>query len=225
VIDSGIDLDHKDLNVDKAKSKTYVGKTPDDENGHGTHVAGTIAAINNSIGVVGVAAGAPVVAVRVLDRRGSGSISGVIKGVDYVAQNCVSSDVANMSLGGSYYKPLNDAVIAASGKCPFFIAAGNSGDNAEKYSPASANGPNVYTVSAFKSGDTWASFSNHGSVVDYAEPGVSIYSTWKGGGYNTISGTSMATPHLAGVKLVGSITTDGTVNNDPDGKPDPIGVC
>ena len=92
----------------------------------GTHVAGTIAAINNSIGVVGVAAGAPVVAVRVLDRRGSGSISGVNKGVDYVAQNCVSSDVANMSLGGSYYKPLNDAVIAASGKCPFFIAAGTA---------------------------------------------------------------------------------------------------
>jgi len=130
-----------------------------------------------------------------------------------------------MSLGGSYYKPLNDAVIAASGKCPFFIAAGNDGANAEKHSPSSANGPNVYTVSAFESGDTWAYFSNHGSVVDYAEPGVSIYSTWKGGGYNTISGTSMATPHLAGVKLVGSITTDGTVNNDPDGKPDPIGVC
>lgn len=102
VIDSGIDLDHEDLNVDTARAANFVssGKnTPNDGNGHGTHVAGTIAAIDNGVGVVGVAAGATVVPVRVLDNRGSGSFSGVIAGIDYVAANGAPGDVANMSLG------------------------------------------------------------------------------------------------------------------------------
>lgn len=190
----------------------------------GTHVAGIIAARNNNIGVVGVAAGAPVVSVRVLNKRGSGTYAGVIAGVDYVAENCGSSDVANMSLGGPVSQALNTAVQSASAKCPFVLAAGNEGVDAENSSPASANGDNIYVVSAFSDGDEWISWSNYGAVVDYSEPGVSIKSTWKGGGYNTISGTSMATPHLAGVLLVGSITYGGTVKNDPDGNADPIGV-
>ncbi|MDP2956405.1 MAG: S8 family serine peptidase, partial [Longimicrobiales bacterium] len=116
VIDSGIDLDHPDLNVNVARSRDFTGSRAgaEDENGHGSHVAGTIAARNNSIGVVGVAAGASVVAVRVLDRRGSGSYSNVIAGVDYVAANGASGDVANMSLGGPFSQALNDAVVAAS---------------------------------------------------------------------------------------------------------------
>jgi subtilisin family serine protease len=225
VIDSGIDLDHPDLSVDLARSRDFTGSRAgaEDENGHGTHVAGTIAARNNAIGVVGVAAGASVVAVRVLDRRGSGSYSGVIAGVDYVAANGRSGDVANMSLGGPFSQALNDAVIAASAQVKFALAAGNESTNAATRSPASANGANIYTVSAFASGDTWASFSNYGNPpVDFGAPGVSVYSTYKGGGYTTLNGTSMASPHVAGILLMGSIRADGNVSGDPDGNADPI---
>lgn len=227
VIDTGIDLDHPDLNVDVARSVSFISReTADDLNGHGSHVAGTIAAIDNSIGVIGVAPNAPVVAVKVLDRRGSGSYSGVIAGVDYVAQYGRPGDVANMSLGGGPSDSLDQAVInAAAGGVRFALAAGNDSADASNYSPARANGTNVYTVSAFAIGDKWASYSNFGNPpIEYGEPGSSIYSTWKDGGYNTISGTSMATPHLAGVLLAGPVTTNGYVAGDPDGNPDPIGV-
>ena len=226
VIDSGIQLDHPDLNVDVARSASFVRGDAGDQNGHGTHVAGTIAAIDNSIGVIGVAPGAPVVAVRVLDRRGSGSTSGVIAGIDYVAQYGRPGDVANMSLGGGVSTALDTAVVnAAAGGVRFALAAGNETDNANNHSPARANGPNVYTISAFSIGDKWASFSNYGNPpVDFAEPGVSIKSTWTGSGYNTISGTSMATPHFAGILLQGAPANGGRVNGDPDGNPDVIGV-
>lgn len=229
VIDTGIDLTHPDLNADAARSRSFLGTTttPQDQNGHGTHVAGTIAAYDNGIGVIGVAPGARVVAVRVLDRRGSGSNSGVIAGVDYVAANGAPGDVANMSLGGGASQALDTAVINASaGGVKFAVAAGNDGANANNYSPARANGPNLFTVSAFANGNTWASFSNYGNPpVDYAEPGVSIKSTWLSGGYNTISGTSMATPHLAGILLARATPAiDGTVIGDPAAPADPIGT-
>lgn len=240
VIDTGIDLDHPDLNVDTARSRSFIStSSPDDANGHGTHVAGTIAARNNTIGVVGVAAGAPVVAVRVLDRNGRGTNSGVIAGVDYVADVAGAGDVANMSLGGGASTALDDAVKCAAdgpqsgvsgctsnGGIKFVIAAGNSGADANNYSPARANGNNIYTVSAFSNGDNWASFSNFGNPpIDYGEPGVSILSTYKNGGYTTLSGTSMAAPHLAGILMAGnSIGNGGTVNGDPDGNLDRIGV-
>lgn len=228
VIDSGVDLDHPDLNVDTARSISFLtgspsNQSPDDQNGHGTHVAGTIGAYDNTIGSVGVAPGNLVVAVRVLDKRGSGSNSGVIAGVDYVAANGSSGDVANMSLGGGVSTALDNAVIsAASTGVKFVLAAGNESDDANNHSPARANGPNIYTISAMDVNDDWAYFSNYGSPVDYCAPGVAVFSTWKGGGYNTISGTSMAAPHAAGVLLFGNPSTDGTVNGDPDGNADAI---
>ncbi|KAB2879410.1 S8 family serine peptidase [bacterium] len=227
IIDTGIDLDHPDLTVDLANSKSFLSgnqsTNPDDQNGHGTHVAGTVAAKSNTINVVGVAAGATVVSVRVLDRRGSGTTSGVIAGVNYVASKGVTGETANMSLGGGVSTTLDNAVLAASSKVKFALAAGNESDNANNHSPARVNGANIYTVSAVNSSDVFASFSNYGNPpVDYAAPGVSILSLWKNGGTNTISGTSMATPHVCGILLLGNITSDGTAVSDPAAPADPI---
>ncbi|MCH4891751.1 S8 family serine peptidase [Sphingomonas sp. SFZ2018-12] len=227
VLDSGIDLDHPDLNVDVTRSASFVGDpSPNDGNGHGTHVAGTIAACNNGIGVVGVAPCTRVVAVRVLDSSGRGSNSGIIAGIDYVAANGRPGDIANMSLGGGASSALDAAVInAASTGVRFVLAAGNSAVNAATTSPARANGPNVFTVSAFDRNGRFATFSNFGNPpIDVAEPGVSIPSTYLNGGYATLSGTSMAAPHLSGLLLIGSVRNGGRVTNDPDGIPDIIGV-
>lgn len=228
IIDTGVDLDHPDLNVDVDRSRTFVStgrdsKDPDDNDGHGTHVAGTIAAIDNNIGVVGVAAGAKVVSVKVLGPMG-GTLSDVIAGIDYVGSAGSSGDVANLSLGGGASTSLDQAVSnAASQGIKFAIAAGNDSNDSNKYSPARTNGTNIYTISAMNNTDAWASFSNYGNPpIDYCAPGVSVYSTYKDGGYATLSGTSMATPHAAGVLLLGSARSDGTVIGDPDGKPDPI---
>jgi len=232
IIDTGIDLDHRDLNVDVNRSKNFVsgrGKkanSPEDGNGHGTHVAGTVAAIDNSIDVVGVAAGATVVAVRVLGNSGSGTISGVIAGVDYVAATGSDGDVANMSLTGyGDYESLNNAVKSAADiGIMFSLAAGNDGDNADNYSPARLNYPGVYTVSAMNSSSCLASWSNYGNPpVDYAAPGVSILSTKRGGGTTTMSGTSMAAPHVAGLLLLKHLNSKGNVPcGDTDGTPDKI---
>jgi len=226
IIDTGIDLDHPDLNVNTTLSKNFVNtnKSADDDNGHGSHVAGTIAAKDNTIGVVGVAAGATLVAVKVLNRSGSGTYSVIIAGVDYVAANGTAGDVANMSLGGSISTTLDAAILSASSVGIWFsLAAGNEADDANNYSPSRVNGTYIYTLSAMDSSDLWASFSNYGNPpIDYCAPGVSIYSCYKNAGYATMSGTSMAAPHAAGVRLLGAPTTDGYVIGDPDGNPDPI---
>jgi len=230
IIDSGIDTDHPDLNVDKKRGFSAFSKgkdaRTDDGYGHGTHVAGTVAAIDNSIGVVGVAAGATVIPVKVLSSTGFGPNSGVIAGVDWVAKYGVSGDVANMSLGGVISSALDNAVIAASNAngVKFCLAAGNESQDANNTSPARANGIYIYTISAMNSSnDVFASFSNYGNPpIDYAAPGVNIYSCYIGGGYTTMSGTSMASPHAAGVLLLGSPNSGGTVKGDPDSNADVI---
>lgn len=229
VVDTGVDLDHPDLVVDASRGFNAFtsgrdGNSLDDGNGHGSHVAGTIAAVDNTIGVVGVAAEATVIPVKVLDSRGSGSYSGVVAGVDHVAANGKKGDVANLSLGGPVSDALDKAVLAAAEKgIRFVLAAGNDSADANNSSPARVNHANVYTISAMDDTDTFAYFSNYANPpIDYCAPGVSIKSTWKDGGYNTISGTSMAAPHAAGVLLLGNPSSDGFVNEDLDEEPDTI---
>lgn len=228
IIDTGIDLNHPDLNVNTSLAKTFVTRTTtaEDDNGHGTHCAGIVAAKNNTIGVIGVASNAYVVPVKVLDKRGSGALSTIIAGVDYVAANSAAGDAANLSLGGSAYDPIDQAVINLGlGGVFVAMAAGNESDDANNHSPARANGVNLYTVSACDINDNWATFSNYGNPpIDFCAPGVAVYSTYKGDNYATMSGTSMAAPHVCGLLLLtnGHIQIDGYVNGDPDGNPDPI---
>lgn len=228
IIDTGIDYDHPDLNVDIGKSRTFAKGTrnADDQHGHGTHVAGIAAALDNDIGVVGVAPNASVVSVRVFDKKNVATLSGVIAGIDYVAAAASAGDVANLSIGSPASQALDDAVInAASTGIIFTIAAGNDYDDANLYSPARANGANIYTISAMDINDDFAYFSNYSNPpIEYCAPGYQIKSTWKDGQYYTMSGTSMAAPHAAGVLLVtgGIPDSDGTVNNDPDNNPDHI---
>ncbi len=226
VIDTGIDLSHPDLNVVASKTCVVRTKSANDDNGHGSHVAGTIAALDNEIGVVGVAPEAKLVAVKVLDKRGSGTWSSVICGIDWVTANAgfYNIKVANMSLSGSGSSDdacgsvnndaLHKAICNSTAQgVTYVVAAGNQAANASNSVPAAYN-DTVITVSAladsdglagglglatsYGADDTFATFSNYGGVVDLGAPGVSIYSTWKSGGYNTISGTSMAAPHVAG---------------------------
>jgi subtilisin len=229
IIDTGIDFDHPDLNVDQTRSRCFIsGKTSaDDENGHGTHVAGIIGAKNNSIGLLGVASGATLISLRVLDEDGEGTLSSIIQALAYVNANAKAGDVVNMSLGEDVVSETLDQQVqnTASKGILLALAAGNDGKAAHDYSPGRANAPNIYTVTAIDSLDNFASFSNYGNdVVDVAAPGVSIISTYMGGRYAKMSGTSMAAPHVAGLLLLKgrNITISGTAKNDPDGTPDPI---
>jgi aqualysin 1 len=197
VIDTGI-ASHADLN--KVRHVNFAGGKNDDCHGHGTHVAGTAAAKDNESDVVGVAPGAMLTGVKVLSCSGSGTTSGVIKGVDWVKANAVKPAVANMSLGGGVSTALDNAVKNAATSGVFFaVAAGNSGADACNSSPARAGTHDgVMTVAATDSAEMEASWSNFGSCVDLHAPGVNILSTRKGGGTTTMSGTSMASPHGAG---------------------------
>lgn len=229
IIDSGIDFEHSDLNVDKNRSKSFITNvtSADDENGHGTHVAGIIGALNNSFGVLGVASGANLVSLRVLDKNGKGTLSSVIQALAYVNQNAKAGDVVNMSLGEDITSEALDQQVkyTASLGILLAIAAGNDSKPAVQFSPGRANGTNIYTVSAIDSLNNFASFSNYGNdVVDFAAPGVRILSTYTDGRYARLSGTSMAAPHVAGLLLLRgrNISSSGTALNDPDGVPDPI---
>lgn len=197
IIDTGI-ATHADLN--RGKHVNFAGGQNTDCNGHGTHVAGTVAAKDNTSDVVGVSPGAPLTGVKVLGCSGSGTTSGVIKGVDWVTANATKPAVANMSLGGGVSTTLDTAVKKSADSGVFYsIAAGNSGADACNSSPASAGTHDgVMTTAATDSSDQEASWSNYGPCVDVWAPGVSILSTRKGGGTTTMSGTSMAAPHVAG---------------------------
>jgi subtilisin len=229
IIDSGIDFTHPDLNADATRSKSFISgvTSASDENGHGTHVAGIIGAKNNNIGVLGVASGASLVALRVFNKDGEGTLGTIIQALSYVSSNAKAGDVVNMSLGEDEVSATLDQqvkTVAAKG-IYFAIAAGNDNKPAVQFSPGRANSTNIYTVSAVDSLDNFASFSNYGNdVVDFAAPGVRIPSTYLNGKYAIFSGTSMAAPHVAGLLLLkgNSITSSGTAKNDPDGTPDPI---
>jgi len=230
VIDSGIDLTHPDLNVDMNGAYDFIDNdtAPQDGFGHGTHVAGIIGAKNNSIGVVGVAAGVPLVPIRVLDNTGYGADSGVTAAIDYVAGIAQPGDVINLSLEADSINPVMEQAVTAIADLGVrvVIAAGNNSANAGNYDPGRVNHTNVYTVSSFGSRDVFSRFSNYGNPpIDYAEPGENITSTYLNGGYATLSGTSMAAPHLAGILLLESTPRNGgAVKRDPDGNPDIIGV-
>jgi subtilisin family serine protease len=219
VIDSGIDPTHPDLNVEFSTGFGF----PDgvDGNGHGTHVAGIIGAYDNSIGVVGVAPGARIWALKVLDAKGAGTTSALIAALNYVAANFDKIAVANMSLGGAFSQAVNDATTACVQKGVVMVAAaGNSAKDASGFSPASA--PGVICVGAYadsdglpggkgpavstgEADDTFAtSFSNFGNRVDVIAPGCDILSTYptNKGSYATLSGTSQAAPHVSGLAAV-----------------------
>jgi subtilisin len=203
IIDTGISLSHPDLagNVGSGKNFVNTRKTPEDDNGHGSHVAGVVAAVNNSIGYIGVGSQITVIPVKVLDSRGSGLVSTINAGINWVAANAASKNikVANMSLGGGgYIASMHAAIVGATAQgVTFVVAAGNSFANAANYSPSGFD-DTVITVSALTSSNTFANYSNWGGVVDLIAPGSSIPSLWRSGGYATISGTSMASPHVAG---------------------------
>ena len=232
IIDTGIDLDHPDLNVDIVNSVSFVAmETANDADGHGTHVAGTIAAINNSRDVVGVAANASVVAVKVLALDPDDTeVSDVVDGVNYVAGKASSNDIVNMSLGA--YDPYNSILSvdlavnnAANNGTRFSIAAGNNGLDADDFTPARVNNSNVWTVSGYDINDDWYVNSNYGNPpIEYAGPAVAVPSLKIGGGVRNENGTSMAAPHIAGLLLMNSanIFVDGTVSGDPDSNPDQI---
>ena len=196
IIDTGIRTTHTEFGGRASGGYTAIsdGNGTNDCNGHGTHVAGTVGG-----STYGVAQNVSLVAVRVLGCSGSGSTSGVIAGIDWVRQNHAPRSVANMSLGGGFSSTLNSAVTnAVNAGVTFAVAAGNSNADACNSSPSSAAA--AITVGATTSTDAKASFSNYGTCVDINAPGVSITSSWNtsDGATNTISGTSMASPHVAG---------------------------
>lgn len=197
IVDTGIYYSHPDLagNVNSGPSFIRGTKSSNDDNGHGTHVSGTVAAVNNAIGVIGVAFNAKLWGVKVLDRSGSGTYSQVISGINWAASN--GMNLINMSLGGSFdSQALHDACDSAVGKGVLIsAAAGNSGDTTPEYPGAY---PSVVCVSAIDSSNLLASFSTRGPQVDLAAPGVAIASTVPPDSYATWSGTSMATPHVTG---------------------------
>ena len=256
IIDTGINLASPDLNV-VGGVNCSTGASYSDGNGHGSHVAGTAAARDDGAGVVGVAPGARLHAVRVLNNAGSGSFASIICGIDWVTARATTIEVANMSLGGTGRDTgcndggMHEAIChSVAAGVTYAVAAGNESDNAANHVPAAYD--EVITVSALADfngqpgggapatcrndvDDTFADFSNFGADVDIIAPGVCILSTWKTSGLKSISGTSMASPHVAGAAalyksadagaspaqvksaLQGSATLNWTFGSDPDG--------
>ncbi|MET9432562.1 S8 family peptidase [Streptomyces sp. NPDC006551] len=200
IIDTGVRISHSDFGGRAANGYDAIDNdnVAQDGHGHGTHVAGTVAGSAH-----GVAKKAKIVGVRVLNNQGSGTTAQVVAGIDWVTRNAVKPAVANMSLGGGVDSALDTAVrnSIASG-VTYAVAAGNDNSNASNYSPARVS--EAITVGSTTNTDARSSFSNYGSVLDIFAPGSSIKSAWNTSdtATNTISGTSMATPHVAGAAAV-----------------------
>lgn len=222
VLDTGIDLAHPDLKTNIKGGYNTINPTRSyaDDNGHGTHVAGIIGAIDNNIGVIGSAPLVDLYAVKALDRRGSGYLSDIIEGLDWAVTNHMQ--VVNMSLGtNSDIASFHDAVQRANQSGIIQVAAAGNDGGAVDY-PAAY--PEVIAVSATDSNNNIASWSSRGSEIDLAAPGVSIFSTYKGSTYKTLSGTSMASPHVAGSAALVLTQAPGSYDLDGDGTWDPAEV-
>jgi subtilisin family serine protease len=230
IIDTGLQANHPDFGGRAANVYDALGGSGNDCNGHGTHVAGTIGG-----NTWGVAKGVSLRGVRVLGCTGSASTSGIISALNWLRTNAQRPAVANMSLGGGRSTTLNTAANNLANSGVFLaVAAGNENQNACNVSPASASA--AYTTAASDRTDLKASFSNWGSCVDGWAPGVSIKSAWLSSGTRTISGTSMATPHVAGVgalyksnfgeassatvaSWINTNATAGVIRSNPSGTP------
>lgn len=223
IIDTGIQLNHPDLaaNIKGGVNTIYPWRNANDDNGHGTHVAGTVAAINNSIGVVGVGPQISLYAVKVLGANGSGYLSDVIEGLDWAIAN--GMQVVNMSLGTSAdIQSFHDAVARVHDAGIVDVAAAGNTGGAVDFPGAY---PEVISVAAVqKNSDgslSAASFTSRGPEVDLSAPGVSILSTYKGNTYATLSGTSMASPHVAGTAALTLTTSAGAYDVNGNGHWDP----
>lgn len=221
IVDTGIDLTHPDLaaNIKGGISTVSYTRRYTDDNGHGTHVAGIVAALNNTIGVVGVGPDIDLYAVKVLSRSGSGYVSDIISGLGWCQTNGIN--VVNMSLGTTVdVQSLHTAVDAlyASGTV-IVAAAGNDGIGSPVNYPAAYD--SVVAVSATTQSDALAYFTNTGPQIELSAPGYQIPSTYKGGTYSTLSGTSMASPHVAGVAALAMSRPVGTWDTNTNGRWDP----
>ncbi|MEU6208948.1 S8 family peptidase [Streptomyces sp. NPDC047023] len=216
VIDTGVRISHQDFGGRASNGYDAIDNdfTAQDGHGHGTHVAGTVGGT-----AYGVAKKAKIVGVRVLDNEGYGTTAQVVAGIDWVTRNAVKPAVANMSLGGGADSALDAAVrnSIASG-ITYAVAAGNESANASTKSPARVT--EAITVGATNSADGRAGYSNYGSALDLFAPGSSITSAWNTGDYatNTIDGTSMATPHVAGAAAV-------YLSQNPASTPEQVGTA
>merc|ERR1712179_792643 len=235
VMDTGIRLTHNEFSGRARHEFDATGEGPGDGNGHGTHCASTVGG-----NTYGVAKDVSLVDVKVLSRFGSGSFAGVIAGVNYAAGTSARPKVGSMSLGGGRSQSVNDAVDAASNAgVTMVVASGNSNTDACNFSPASAT--EAVTVNSIQRGDQRSSFSNFGTCSDIFAPGSNVLSAWIGSNTatNTISGTSMACPHVAGqaAKLLQqspgssprtikselvSLALDGAVTNPGNGSPNKL---
>ncbi|WP_439882805.1 S8 family serine peptidase [Pontibacter sp. MBLB2868] len=227
VIDSGIDTDHPDLNIDLNRSVSFIygNSSIEDGYGHGTSVAGIIAAKNNGSGMLGVASNATIVALRIFDDAGKGTVSRAISAVNHASIYAKPGEVVNLSLGSGISTSLDNAVKAAAAKGILFaVAAGNTGVDCSSSSPARVDATGVYTISAMDNYNRMWSSSNYGLSVDFAAPGVNVTVTTKGGNVGSGgNGTSFAAPHVAGILLLrATVFTQGTITEDKDDKPDPI---
>lgn len=223
ILDTGIDLSHPDLQTNIKGNVNTINplKSGNDDNGHGTHVAGTVAAVDNTIGAIGVGPKIYLYAIKALDRTGSGWLSDIIEGLQWCINNRMQ--VVNMSLGTySEVQSFHDAVTAVyNAGIVLVAAAGNDGVLTPLY-PAAYN--EAIAVAASDINNQIPSWSNWGPHIDLTAPGVNIYSTYKGSSYKTLSGTSMATPHVAGTAALVLSMPVGTNDSNANGIWDPAEV-